>query len=1024
MKKIITIFVFLNVLLFAYSQSFQQKGVITSTEGEALIGVNILIIGEGTGTITDLDGYYELEVKPGDRLRFSYVGYMTREMDVNTNQTTVDVQLAPDQYTNLDEVVVVGYGQAKRLTMTGSVSAISAREIRTVPTSNVQNALAGRLPGFFAQQRSGQPGRDASDFFIRGVSSLNNAGNQPLIIVDDIQYSYDQLQQINVNEIESISILKDASTTAIYGIKGANGVLVVKTLRGETGAPRVNVRLESGLQTPVRKPKFLNSYETAQLVNEAYVNDGLVSQVPFTETDLAAFQRGDDPYTYPDVNWYDAIFKPTASQSNMNVDISGGSDRLRYFISTGYFLQDGLVRHFDNSHDNVNTNYFYRRLNYRTNLDFDVTDNLNMRLDFSTRFMNINEPGSMNATGEIFNFERMTPYAAPFLNPNGSYSYLDTRGFLPTLNARLANEGYKRTRRNDINILYGAMYKMDAITRGLSSNVRVAYSSIDENFRRVSRGSDGYPTYRYHPDTDIYAINPNEKYDYATYAVTSGVDQEHWNLNLQASLNYDRVFDGVHDVDAMLLYNRQTDTRFSNVPNNFEGYSLALAYKYDNKYLADLNLAYNGSDRFGKDNRYGFFPALGLGYTISEEDFFSDRIENIQMLKLRLSYGLVGSDVAPGDRYLYRQVYEGGGGYNFGENLQGYDSYREGALGNENVTWEKARKFNLGLDVIAFDKLSFTIDYFHDNRYDQLVTRHDIPLILGIGVSPLNVARTINRGFDGSIGYQTDIGQVNFHTNFVFSYAKNKVIYKAEAQQRYPWLAETGHSINQPFGYQFIGFYTPEEIGWIENSDPLAPAIPNTDTPVRAGDLKYKDLNNDGVIDDFDKSAIGKPNLPTTALGWTLGANWKGFSLSVLFQGSFDYSFSVVGTGIESFKSQFQPVHTKRWTLERFENGEEIDFPRLTTIPSTVNSAEGYMSDFWLINAWYVRLKTIDFAYQIPSRVLPQYINAARFYVNAYNLLTLTNYKKYQQDPEISTNTAGDTYMNQRVFNFGVQVTF
>src|SRR5690554_1014582 len=360
MKKIITIFVFLNVLLFAYSQSFQQKGVITSTEGEALIGVNILIIGEGTGTITDLDGYYELEVKPGDRLRFSYVGYMTREMDVNTNQTTVDVQLAPDQYTNLDEVVVVGYGQAKRLTMTGSVSAISAREIRTVPTSNVQNALAGRLPGFFAQQRSGQPGRDASDFFIRGVSSLNNAGNQPLIIVDDIQYSYDQLQQINVNEIESISILKDASTTAIYGIKGANGVLVVKTLRGETGAPRVNVRLESGLQTPVRKPKFLNSYETAQLVNEAYVNDGLVSQVPFTETDLAAFQRGDDPYTYPDVNWYDAIFKPTASQSNMNVDISGGSDRLRYFISTGYFLQDGLVRHFDNSHDNVNTNYFYR----------------------------------------------------------------------------------------------------------------------------------------------------------------------------------------------------------------------------------------------------------------------------------------------------------------------------------------------------------------------------------------------------------------------------------------------------------------------------------------------------------------------------------------------------------------------------------------------------------------------------------------------------------------------------------------
>lgn len=1024
MKKIITIFIFLNVILSAFSQTFVQKGIITSTEGETLIGVNILIIGEATGTVTDLDGYYELEVKPGIRLKYSYVGYMTQEIDVDISRPIVDIQLVPDQYTNLDEVVVVGYGQAKRLTMTGAVSAISAREIKTVPTSNVQNALAGRLPGFFSQQRSGQPGRDASDFFIRGVSSLNAAGNQPLIIVDDIQYSYDQLQQINVNEIESISILKDASTTAVYGIKGANGVLVVKTLRGKTGQPQVNVRMESGLQTPVRNPKFLNSYETAQLVNEAYINDGLISQAPFSEADLAAFQRGDDPYAYPDVNWYDKIFKSVASQSNMNVDISGGSERLRYFMSTGYFMQDGLVRHFDNSQDDVNTNYFYRRLNFRTNLDFDVTDNLNMRLDFSTRFMNINEPASMNATGEIYNFERMTPYSAPFLNPDGSYTYLDTKGFFPTLNARLANEGYKRTRRNDINILYGASYKMDAVTQGLSANVRVAYSSIDENNRRVTRGSDGYPTYRYHSDTDTYTINPNEIYAYSTYGTYSGVDQAHKNLNIQASLNYGRVFDGLHDVSGMLLFNRQTDSHFSDVPNNFEGYSASLGYKYNNKYLIDFNLAYNGSDRFGKDNRYGFFPAVGLGYTISEEDFFKEKIENIQMLKLRLSYGLVGSDVAPGDRYLYRQVYEEGSGYYFGENPQKFDSYKEGALGNENVTWEKAKKFNVGVDLVAFDKLSFTIDYFHDNRFDQLVTRHDMPLLLGIGVSPLNVAKTVNRGIDGSVGFQTNIDRVNFHTNFVFSYAKNKVIYKAEAQQRYPWLAETGKAINQPFGYRYIGFYTPQDIQLIENNDPNAPAVPNTDTPVRAGDLKYKDLNNDGVIDDFDKSAIGKPNLPTTSLGWTLGANWRGFSLSVLFQGSFDYSFSVVGTGIESFKSQFQPVHTKRWTQERFENGEPIDFPRLTTIPSTVNSAEGYMSDFWLINAWYIRLKTIDLAYQIPNKTLPKYISNAKLYVNAYNLFTFTNYNKYQQDPEISTNTAGDAYMNQRVFNLGVQVTF
>jgi TonB-linked SusC/RagA family outer membrane protein len=1026
MKKIIIIVIFLHAFLLAFSQSITLKGVVTSSDGDQLIGASVLIVGTSVGTVTNINGEFEIQAKAGDKIRFSYVGYKSQEIVVKPNQVSLNIQLVPNQLTDLNEVVVVGYSTAKKLTMTGAVSAISARDIKYVPTSNVQNALTGKLPGFFSQQRSGQPGKDASDFFIRGVSSLNDAGNQPLIIVDDVQYTYDQLQQINVNEIESISILKDASTTAIYGIKGANGVLVVKTRRGEEGAPQINVRMEGGVQTPVRIPKFLNSYQTAQLVNEAYQNDGLTSQIPFSNDDLEAFRTGSDPYGHPDVNWYDEIFKSIASQQNVNIDISGGSKNLRYFLSSGYFSQDGLLKNFSNTHDDVNTNYFYRRFNYRTNLDFDVTNNLNMRLDFSTRFMDINEPSSMNATSEIYNFQRMTPYAAPFINPDGSYTYLNTTGFYPTLNARLANEGYQRTKRNDINILYGATYKMDDLTKGLSANFRLAYSSIDENYRKVFRGSNGYPTYRYHPDTDTYTINPNQVYAYSTYAVVSGVNQAVKDLNIQASLNYARVFNQMHDISAMLLYNRQSNTNESAaaVPSNFEGYSASLSYKYNIRYLLDLNLAYNGSDRFGKNNRYGFFPALGLGYLISEEDFFKKQFKNIQMLKFRVSYGLVGSDAAPGDRYLYRQVYSSGGGYYFGENPQLQPSYYEGALGNDNVTWEKAKKFDVGIDVVAFQNFSFSFDYFHDFRYDQLVTRYDVPLILGIDVSPVNVAKTMNQGFDGSIGYQTKIGDVNFLTNLVYSYAKNKVIYEAESQQVYPWLSHTGKPINQPFGYKFIGFYTPEDIELIKNKDPNAPAIPKTDTPIQAGDLKYKDLNNDGVIDDYDKCAIGKPNLPTTNLGLTLGANWKGFSISVLFQGAFDYSFSVVGTGIESFKSQFQPVHLKRWTLDRYEKGEDIEFPRLTTIPSTVNSAEGYMSDFWLINALYVRMKTVDFAYQFPKKSLPKFMNGAKVYVNAYNLLTFTNYKKYQQDPEISTNTAGDAYMNQRVFNCGIQVTF
>ena len=1026
MKRLVFALLCINLFPLAFGQSFTLNGTVSSIDGELLPGVNIRVKGETTGTTTDLNGRFQLKVHIDNVLEISYVGFKKLEKKV-VNQRTVDIELVPDQ-TDLDEVLVVGYGKAKRITLTGAVSAIKASEIRYVPTSSVQNALTGKLPGLFTQQQSGQPGKDASDFFIRGVSSLNAGGNQPLIMVDDIQYTYEQLSQINVNEIESISILKDASTTAIYGIKGANGVLVVKTRRGQEGKPQINVRVESGIQTPVRTPKFLNSYETLLLVKEAYENDGVPQNFKYSEEDMLAFRDHTDPYGHPDVNWYNEIFKKMAFQENVNVDISGGSKRLRYFVSAGYFNQNGLVRDFGKNQDGVNSNYFYKRFNYRTNIDFDVTNNFNMRLDISSRFMNINEPCDMNATGQLYDFSAMHPYSAPVLNPDGSYAYLyDTNEFKPTLNARLANQGYKRSRRNDNNILYGATWKMDFVTKGLSANFRLAYSSIDENYRRVSR--ERYPTYHYDSATDSYTINPNKIYDYEQYFVGNGTDRATKDLNIQASLNYARVFNDVHDVNVMFLYNRQSTTneKDAGVPNNFEGYSGTLSYKYKNKYLVDFNMGYNGTDRFGKDNRFGFFPAAGIGYVISEEGFFKNvdwLAKNVQLFKVRASYGVVGSDAAPGDRYLYQQVYKKGDGYYFGENLQGYDGYKEGDLGNPHVTWEKEKKFDVGLDINLFDRISLTVDYFLNKRYDQLVGRNDIPDILGIGVAPGNVAKTTNRGFDGQIGYQDRFGDFNFNTAFVFSYAKNRVDYKAEAQQKYPWLTETGRPIGQMFGYHWLGYYTPEDIEKIQTGAPDAPAVPNTDTPVQAGDLKYADLNKDGTINDFDKGAIGKPNLPTTTLGWTIGGNWKGFSFSVLFQGSFDYSFAINGTGIESFRSQFQPIHQKRWSLERYQNGEAIEFPRLTSNPSTINSASVYMSDFWLINAWYIRLKTVDLGYQLPKKVLPKFLDNVRFYVNAYNLLTLTSYDKYQQDPEIRTNTAGDAYMNQRVVNCGVQVSF
>lgn len=1011
---------------YAFMMAQTVSGVVTgSDDGEPLIGVTVKVKGTQTAAVTDLDGRYTIAANNGTHLLFSYVGYAEREMVVRG--ATLDVQLQPDA-NGLDEVVVVGYGQAKRITLTGAVSAINGKELQKVPVSSVQNTLAGKLPGFFSQQRSGQPGKDASDFFIRGVSSLNGDGNKPLIIVDDVEYTYEQLSQININEIESISILKDASTTAIYGIKGANGVLVVKTRRGEDGRPRINVRVESGLQMPVREPNFLGSYQTAQLVNEAYANDGM--QPLFTDDDLEHFRTGDDPYGHPDVNWYDEIFKSTAQQSNANVDVSGGTDRLKYFVSVGYFMQNGLVKDFGAANTDVNSNYLYRRFNYRSNIDFQVTNNLSMRLDVTSRFMNINEPYNLNATGQIYSWEEMHPYSAPVINPDGSWAYLyDTSARRPTLNARLANQGYRRTRRNDNNLLYSANWKMDFITKGLSSNIRVAYSTIDENWRSAWRSE--FPTYHFNSDGQgggYYNINPDHVYTNGSYAITAGTNTARKDLNLQAFLNYARVFNEDHDVSGMLLFNRESTTNENvgqKVPEKFMGMTLKLGYKYKNKYLVDFNAAYNGSDRFSAGHRYGIFPAIGAGWVISEEEWFRKVFEkSVDHLKIRSSFGIVGSDVAMGDRYLYNQIYEVGDTYYFGDRAMNWQGYREGALGNDNVTWEKARKFDIGIDLNLWNSVSLTIDYFYDHRYDQLVYRGDIPQLIGIGTSPVNVAKTMNRGFDGQIGYRKSWGDWSFNTNFVFSYAQNRILYQQEAMQRFPWLTKTGRPINQPFGYTWDGFYTPDEIAAIAAGADNAPAIPVSETPVQAGDLKYKDLNDDGVIDDYDKQAIGKPNLPNTTLGWTIGGSWKGLTLSILFQGSFNYSFSVVGTGIEPFKSQFQPLHLQRWTEERFNNGEEINFPRLTSNPTTVNAAEAYMSDFWLVDAWYIRLKTIDLSYDLPRKILPKFLDSARIYMNAYNLFTWTSYDKYQQDPEISTNTAGDAYMNQRVLNFGVALGF
>lgn len=1045
MRKIILLL--LATILMLPAMLHAQGRVISGNirdAGGILPGASIVEKGvANNGTVANANGKFTLTLKGTSNVVIAtFIGYNKLEYNVAGKTDNIDITLTSSQQ-GLDEVIVVGYGKTTRITNTGAVSSISAADIRTVPTANVQNALQGKLPGFFSQQSSGQPGKDASDFFIRGVSSLNANGNKPLIIVDDIEYTYDQLQQINVNEIETISILKDASTTAIYGVKGANGVLVVTTRRGKAGRPQVNVRVEGGLQSPTKTPKFLNSYESAVLINQATKNDNATATLPFTDADLTAFRNGTDPYGHPDVNWYDAIFNKFTYQVNTNIDISGGTDNLKYFISGGALDQNGLLKSFPDPRGSINNNYYFDRYNFRSNLDLKANKTLNLRLDVTTRFSNLNQPnvGAASALSDIYDFRIQTPFTAPFLNPDGSYAYAFSpynTAHLPTVNARIATSGYSNAKRSDYNVLFNATQKLDAITDGLSVTGRVAYASSEQYTRGAGTYGNAIPSYHYDAVLKTTTKNPIAPYVLGNQYYIGDINVYQTNVNVQAFANYDRSFGKSH-ISGLFLFNQSAQTFYTGVGNDrvgvpvkFQGISARATYEYAQKYLLDINVARNGSDRFAANNRFGYFPAVSVGYNISNEDFFKRIFKNVGLLKLRGSYGLVGSDVAPGNQYIYAQNYLQGGGYIFGSSANSIKTYYEGALANTDVVWEKQRELDLGVDInmLKDNALSITFDYFHNIRYDQLIFPNSIPEVLGVGLPAINLGRTQNNGIDGSIGYHSNIGKLTFGTNFVFSYAKNKILEMSEALPAYARLARTGRSIGQPFGYTFEGYYTAAEAAAIntykannQNSNFGNKAIgaPNAAAPIQAGDLKYKDYNGDGVIDELDQDAIGKPNLANTTLGLNLQFGYKGFSASILFQGSFNYSFIITGTGIEPFQSQFQPIHQQAWTPANADNAQ---FPRLTQIAGTVNSPSAYPSDYWLVNARYLRLKTVDLGYQIPTKALPFHINNARIYLSAYNLFTWDNFTKYQQDPEIRSNTAGDAYINQRVINLGVQLGF
>lgn len=1008
-----------------WCQSITIRGHIVNDKNEPVSGAGISELGnEKNQVISDEQGNYVISLKPGSekKLVITNVGYLPQTVAVVSGSPML-VRLVRD-VKGLEDVIVVGYGRQKRITSTGAVSSVKGEEIRSVPTANIQNTLIGRLPGFFSQQRSGQPGSDAADFFIRGVNSING-DNKPLIIVDDIEYDYSQLSQLNVNEVESVSILKDAATTSIYGLKGANGVLVITTIRGRIGKPRINVTAENGINKVIRLPTFLDSYSTALLRNEATINDAYgrsqTPVLPFTPDDLQKFKDGSDPYGHPNVNWTDVLLNRTSTQSRYNVDINGGNSFVKYFTSLGYFSANGILKDFKPIGDYVNTNYFYRRFNYRSNLDITPTKTLKIRFDVNGRFETVNNPsGTVEGAGlfyELSAFRYMAPYAMPVINPNGSYGYASHAGAVTNNGAinpvfRLANGGYIRNFNNNYNIVAGADQKLDFITAGLSAKVNVSYAGNNNDGRNLNRS--GLPAYKYNPVTNSYAIRNAGQYRMLPYSVAAKSNAFNSTTIVQASLNYDRTF-GSHHVTGLLLVNQRNYINGGNIPVNYRGTTARLDYDFKRKYLFGVTIARNGNDLFREENRYGIFPAVSWGYNLSEEPFFKRLFPFFDMFKIRGSYGLVGSDASYPSTVTSVIQYTTTGSNYYG------NTTLEGSLVNPDVTWEKERKTDLGLELNMFQgKVVLSGSYFYNYRYDQLIDQGGVPLLIGQALPKKNIGKSENRGFDGMITYRNNNGKINYSISANASYAVNRIVYISEAPD-YPYQARTGTRLGLTMGYHCLGFYQPEDFdanGKV-NKGVAAPLW----SVIQPGDLKYSDMNGDGVITDADKTWLSKPNLPATILGAEFTIGYKGLTLRALLQSSYGYAVQVTAEGAgDAFNSNLRPWNLERWTPA---TAATATYPRIGLNTNVNNISWQTVSDFWFANTWYVRLKSLDLAYQIPGKWLKstRVVQNARVYVSGYNLVNIQDMGKFQQDAEIANGT-GAAYPNTANFNLGLQLGF
>lgn len=992
----------------AVSQKHHITGqVIDAATQQPIIGATVWVKDSALGTSTASDGSFDYAFSGNyGYVTFSFVGYQTQEFPLN--RVPKVISLAPDN--NLEEVVVVGYGAQKKASIVGSIATVAVNDIK-MPTGKISNNLAGQLAGVISVQRSGEPGA-SSTFWIRGISTFGS-NKTPLILVDGIERDLDL---VDIEDIKEFSILKDAAATAVYGVRGANGVVLVTTREGVIGKPQISIKFEAGMVQPTKIPEMVDAIQFAEMYNAA------AGYEVYSQKDIEMFRNGSDPDLHPNIDWVKKLYKDYSFNQRVNVNVTGGGSTAKYYISGGFYNEDGLFKS-DNMKE-YNTSVFYRRFNFRSNVEVQLHKYTKLNVNLATTFERKNQPGSdaTNSSGTgIWDYALKTaPNAFPAVYSNG-YLAGPASGQGENPYALLTQTGYREIFYNTAQSLFTLTQDLgDWVTKGLTVSVKGSFDAKNENNLGRTKTSPQWLATGRNEAGEIEYNQTKVGEESLNYKQTN---KGYRSVYLEAVANWARSF-GKHDVSAMFLFQQSQKNYVGDsakdseaaLPYRHQGIAGRITYSYDNRYFIEGNFGYNGSENFSPKHRFGFFPSVAVGYVISNEKFFEPIRDVVSMIKLKASYGTVGNDQIGGNRrFIYNETVVSGGKYIFGTTPGENSSVRLGEFPNPNVGWEKAKKLNVGADLSFFNKLNISVDYFNEHREGIFLQRKSIPMYVGMSTQPwVNIGKMRNSGIDASLEYHQPIGRdLHLTVRGNFTYARNMIVDQDQPDYQYLYMNRRGQAQYQKFGLVAAGLFKDQE-----DIDSWAKQSFGTVMP---GDIKYVDLNGDGIIDGYDEKPIGYPDIPEIVYGFGFSLQWKAFDLSAFFQGVGNVSFSTLTDQTQAFVARntkeagvFADLYGNYWTPDNLN----AKYPRLTTSPNENNNRQ---STFWMANGRYMRLKNLEIGYTLPKRIASKIaMQNLRVYLSGVNLFTISPFKLW--DPDLQTGATN--YPNNRIINIGLTIGF